>query len=989
MKWVNPPVALMLHAGVPLLIDAGVHLPGLHAGDPHRVALEAYPGLLARELIGRRSYKSDDRARQTPERRTARADLVAALERGRSRLGLRLHLPVAAARAADRRSRPRDALDAVLCMVQAGWASLQPDHGLPPGVDPLEGWIATAPAASVPWLLMQATDERAAEAWFTARGWQPFAFQREVWGAMADGRDGLLHATTGSGKTYAVWIGALLRGQAGGSAAPPLGVLWLTPMRALASDTTRALQQALAALAPRWTIGQRTGDTGSAERARQDRRFPSALVTTPESLSVLLSREHAARDLAGVHTVIVDEWHELIGNKRGVQVQLAVARLRQWNPALVVWGLSATLGNLGHALEVLSGAAPAAAADQPGPRLVHGHIAKELVIDTLLPTDPGRFSWGGHLGAQMLQPVIEQIDASATTLVFTNTRSQSEIWYRLLLDARPDWAGQIALHHGSLDRGVREWVEAGLKDGSLKAVVATSSLDLGVDFLPVERVLQIGSAKGIARLLQRAGRSGHAPGRVSRITLVPTNTLELVEASAARRAALAGRVEGRSAPQRPFDVLVQHMVTVALGGGFDADTLFAEVRSTHSYRQLGREQFDWALAFVERGGASLGAYPEYHRIALVDGSWRVPDAGIARRHRMSIGTIVSDASMQVRYLGGAVLGSIEESFIGRLRKGDSFVYAGRVLEFVRARDMTAYVQRSTRRKGVVPIWNGGRMPLSSELADSVVEVLADAAAGHYDDPELKAARPMLQTQQRLSRLPGAGALLIEEYRSREGHHLYLYPFAGRNVHLGLASLLAWRLARQHPNTFSLSVNDYGFELLGAEPIDLTGLDDRSLFDSASLLDDVLASLNSGALAQRRFREIARVAGLIFGGYPGQPKSTRQLQASSSLFYEVFRKYDGGNLLLSQAEHEVLAQELEIGRLDAALGTLRARPLERVVLEVPSPFSLPLMVERLREQLSTEKLGERLDRLLRDMNAAADRAEAGTTAAPPRSRRRAA
>ncbi|MFN5164425.1 MAG: DEAD/DEAH box helicase, partial [Pseudomonadota bacterium] len=458
----------------------------------------------------------------------------------------------------------------------------------------------------------------AAEAWFAARGWQPHAFQRDVWAAMAAGRSGLLHATTGSGKTYAVWMGALARLQA----RPGLQVLWLTPMRALASDTTKALAVPLADLAPQAAVGQRTGDTPSAERARQERKPPAALVTTPESLSLMLTRDDAPQALAGTHTVIVDEWHELVGNKRGVQVQLALARLGRWNPGLVVWGLSATLGNLDEAMAALVGSRPAT--------LVRGRLDKQLVIDTLLPAEPGRFSWGGHLGAQMQQPVVDEIErqwrAGGTTLVFTNVRSQAEIWYQLLLQARPDWAGQIALHHGSLDKSVRDWVEAGLKAGTLIAVVATSSLDLGVDFLPVERVLQLGSAKGVARLLQRAGRSGHAPGRASRVTLVPTHTLELVEAAAARRSALAGRVESRTPPSKPLDVLVQHLVTVALGGGFTPEALYDEVRMAPSYAALTREEFDWALAFVEHGGASLAAYPEYHRVQRDEaGVYRVPD----------------------------------------------------------------------------------------------------------------------------------------------------------------------------------------------------------------------------------------------------------------------------------------------------------------------------------------------------------------------------
>ena len=810
----------------------------------------------------------------------------------------------------------------------------------------------------------------ALEAWFESCGWKPFDFQREVWAAFAAGHSGLLHATTGSGKTLAVWLGALQRAQSR-AATQGLQVLWLTPMRALAADTTKALQAPLPALRPAWSVGQRTGDTPPAERARQDRRLPAALVTTPESLSLMLTRENVRSELGAVHTVIVDEWHELIGSKRGVQVQLALARLRRWNPALVVWGLSATIGNLPEAMATLAG---------PGGRLVQGRSDKALRIDTLLPHEPGRFSWGGHLGAQMLQPVVDELDRSGTTLVFTNTRSQAEIWYQLLLQARPDWAGVVALHHGSLDRKVREWVEAGLKQGTLKAVVATSSLDLGVDFLPVERVLQIGSAKGVARLLQRAGRSGHAPGRTSRVTLVPTNTLELVEAAAARRAALAGRVESRASPAKPLDVLVQHLVTVALGGGFDADDLYTEVRSAHAYRELMRDEFDWALAFVAKGGDSLTAYPEYHRVQLQDGLWRVPDRGIARRHRLQVGTIVSDAMMAVKWVSGGTIGTVEEGFIARLNKGDCFVFAGRVLEFVRTHEMAAHVRLARKAKGVVPSWAGGKMPLSSEMAASVQALLDEAAQGRFDEAEMQAAMPMLQAQARLSQLPRLGTLLVEELRTREGHHLFIYPFAGRNVHIGLAQLLAWRLAQDAPNTFSLSVNDYGLEILAATDMGPDAPLRPGLFDSQTLMHDVLASLNSGQLAQRRFREIARVAGLVFGGYPGAPKSLRQLQASSSLFFEVFRKYDAGNRLLGQAQGEVLSQELELSRLAATLQTLTILPLARVALAAPSPFALPLMVDRLREQLSTEKLKDRLDRLLAQ-------SEAALLEPPPFARRR--
>ena len=620
-----------------------------------------------------------------------------------------------------------------------------------------------------------------AEGWFAAQGWQAFPFQREVWQHIAAGRSGLLHATTGSGKTYAVWFGLLNRVLAGEVGGGGLRLLWLTPMRALAADTARALEAPLAQLGLDWKVGVRTGDTEASERTRQSQRLPEALVTTPESLTLLLTRPDSPTLLGGVELVVVDEWHELMGNKRGVQLQLALARLRMFArqraaqsaavPRLeagagggglntpppvaerphppaqpAVWGLSATLGNTEHALEVLLAGAAGV--------LVRGAVPKEIVVDTLLPDEPGRFPWGGHLGIQMVEPVAREIETATTTLVFTNTRSQAEIWYQSLLAARPKWAGLIALHHGSLDREVREWVERGLKEGRLKAVVATSSLDLGVDFLPVERVLQIGSPKGVARLLQRAGRSGHAPGRLSRVTIVPTHTLELVEAAAARSAVAAGRVESRRAPEKPLDVLVQHLVTLALGTGFREREALAEIRSAWSYRDLTDEEFSWALDFVGRGGEALRAYPEYRRVVPdAEGVFRVEDRRIAQRHRMSVGTIVADASMQVKMMNGRNVGSIEESFITRLRKGDAFVFGGRLLELVRIHEMTAFVQPAKRATGVVPRWAGGKMPLSTEMADAALRELEGAVAGRYDAPEMRLARPLIELQARWSVVP--------------------------------------------------------------------------------------------------------------------------------------------------------------------------------------------------------------------------------------------
>jgi ATP-dependent Lhr-like helicase len=817
-----------------------------------------------------------------------------------------------------------------------------------------------------------------AKQWFATQGWKPFAFQKEVWAAVKAGQSGLLHASTGAGKTYALWFAALnrfaiTRPPAAGKRKPPaepLTVLWITPMRALAADSARALQAPLEALQIPWSVGLRTGDTSSSERARQTRRQPTALVTTPESLTLMLARADSETSLAHLRMVIVDEWHELIGNKRGVQLQLALARLRRWHPQLMVWGISATLGNQAHALEVL--------VPQGGGVNVQGQTAKALKVDTLLPAVTERFPWAGHIGLKMLPQVVNEVEASSSCLVFTNTRAQSEIWYQAILDARPDWAGLIALHHGSLSRETRDWVERTLKDGQLKAVVCTSSLDLGVDFLPVERVLQIGSAKGVARLMQRAGRSGHAPGRPSRVTLVPTHSLELVEAAAAQDAIAQRRIEARESPYKPLDVLVQHLVSMALGGGFTPAALLDEVRGAWAYRDLTEADWAWALGFVRHGGLSLTAYPDYRRVEPDEqGIWRVPDARLARRHRMSVGTIVSDASIQLKFWskgGGKNLGSVEEGFIARLKPGDGFLFAGRLLELVRVENMTAYVRRSTAKKAAVPRWNGGRMPLSNELAQAVVERFDAAAHGHFDGPEMQGVQPLLHTQLRWSGLPTREHLLAETLRSREGWHLFLYPFAGRQVHLGLASLLAWRVSQQQPLTFSIAVNDYGLELLSATEVQWPQLLNATLLSPQDLLADVIASLNAGELALRRFREIARIAGLVFAGYPGAPKSTRQVQASSGLFFEVFKQYDPQNLLLAQAGEEVLRDELDICRLEQTLNHLSTLKLDLQTIQRPTPLAFPLLVERMRESMSSEKLSERIARMVKDLEKVADKGQ---------------
>jgi ATP-dependent Lhr-like helicase len=814
----------------------------------------------------------------------------------------------------------------------------------------------------------------AAERWFASKGWAPLDFQREVWRAYLRGESGLVHAATGTGKTLAAWWGPLLEwladetsgaspathrtGRTRRAATAPLRALWITPLRALAADTLESLAAPVHDLGIPWSLESRTGDTSATVRARQSRKLPTALVTTPESFTLLLTRPDVAALFGDLRAVIVDEWHELMGTKRGVQTELALARIRTLAPSARIWGLSATIGNLTAARDALLGIG---ATGKHGP-IVRGAETKPIVVDALIPPVVERFPWAGHLGTQLVPQVVDAIERARSTIVFTNTRSQTEIWYQAILTERPDWAGTIALHHGSLDRKTRDWVESAMRAGTLRCVVATSSLDLGVDFTPVDRVLQIGSPKGVARLLQRAGRSGHQPGETSRVTCVPTNALELLEVAAVRDGMESGKIEARLPVERPLDVLAQHLVTVALGGGFVASELFAEVRSTRAYAELADDEWAWALDFVATGGETLSAYPEYARVHVEDGVYTLGPGEQARRHRMSIGTIVSDAQIVVQYLRGGVLGSVEESFAARLTPGTRFFFAGTPLEFVRVRDMRVWVRRAPNTRGAIPRWMGSRLPLSDELAQLLRLRLQEAADGVFRGPELEALRALLVIQGKWSAIPRADELLIERMHSRDGWHLFIYPLEGRLVHEGLAALFAYRMSRLVPITFAMSSNDWGIELLSPTEPPLAEALEGGLLSPERLIDELPASLNAAEMAKRQFREIARVAGLVFPGLPRSGKTARQLQASSGLMFDVFQRYDPENLLLAQAQREVLERQLERSRLGATLQRLSAA---RVVLTEPkrfTPLSFPLLVDRTRNKVSSEKLADRIARM---------------------------
>ena len=848
--------------------------------------------------------------------------------------------------------------------------------------------------------------------WYRQKNWQQFAFQREMEAAYLSGYSGLLNAPTGSGKTFALFLPFL----AGFINKYPdtyttqknngLLMLWITPLRALTNDIRKAMQEACDEIGLPWHIATRTGDTPAAEKQALKKKLPEVLLTTPESLHLMLAQKEYPKMFGNLQIVVIDEWHELLGTKRGVQVELGLSKLKalsvgigvrdagneeygldenkntiidhpprtthhaprspESRTPLKIWGISATIGNLEQAAEVLLGN------DFPPEKIkmIRANLEKKLDIRSIIPDNVENYSWAGHIGLKLLPQVMEIVARSKTTLIFTNTRSQSEIWYHAILDNYPEYAGIMAMHHGSLDNELRNWVEQALHAEALKVVVCTSSLDLGVDFRPVDTVVQVGSPKGVARFMQRAGRSGHHPGAVSKAYFVPTHSLELLEGAALKAAIKKGIFESRDPMLLTMDVLIQYMVTLAVSDGFRANELFNEIKSTYAFADITRNEFDQLLDFITSGGKTLAQYDEFLKVEVENGLYKVNSRRVAMRHRLSIGTITSELSVRVKWLSGGSLGTIEESFISKLKPGNTFWFAGRSLEFIRVKEMTAYVKKSNSTKGIIPSWNGGRMPLSSQLAAVFRDKLDEVAHGVEKDEEVIALKPLFNLQQELSHLPQSNEFLIESFKSREGHHLLFYPFEGRLVHEGMASLLAFRISKIKPASFSIAMNDYGFELLTDDDIPIEEiLEDAGFFSIDNLLDDIQHSLNANEMARRRFRDIAHIGGLVFTGYPGQQVKNRHLQASTSLLFEVFSEYEPNNLLVRQAYNEALAFQLEEFRLRAALQRIAIQNIILKVIERPTPFAFPIMVDSLgRERLTTETLEERIAKMARSYGA---------------------
>jgi ATP-dependent Lhr-like helicase len=793
--------------------------------------------------------------------------------------------------------------------------------------------------------------------WMADRGISPFKFQVDTWQKFGRGYSGMVVAPTGFGKTFSVFL-ALVSDFMNRPETYKKGLkmIWITPLRSLAKDIAKAMEETITEIGLDWAVGVRNGDTDPKVRQQQVRNMPEILVVTPESLHLLLGQKNHDRFFQALQCTAVDEWHELLGSKRGVMVELGISQLRKYAPAMKIWGITATIGNLDEAMDVLI----------PYDIKKTKITAKEHKKIEILPVFPDEVEvlpWAGHLGARLADKIVPVILESTSTIVFTNTRSQSEMWYQLLLDAYPDFAGQIAIHHSSIDAHLRIWIEENLSCGKLKAVVSTSSLDLGIDFKPVDTVIQIGSAKGVARFLQRAGRSGHSPFETSKIYCVPTHSLELIEVSALKEAVKQKVTEPREPQVLCFDVLVQFLMTLAVGDGFYPEETYERIKKVYAFQEIMDEEWKGILDFLTIGGSVLKSYEEFHKIVIMeDGLYKVTSRKIAMLHRMNMGVIVSDAMLKVKFISGGYIGMVEEYFISKLKKEERFILAGRTLEVVMIKDMTVYV-RAAKGKAMAPSYLGGRLPLSSNLGHFLREKLSHALNPKTSEKELKFLHPLLVRQEKNSHIPKEDEFLVEMIKNREGYHLFMYPFEGRLVHEVMAALMAYRISKLAPISFSMAMNDYGFELFSDKEIPLNEENLHSVLTRENLMNDVIASINSAEMARRKFRDIAVISGMVIQNYAGKQRSNKSLQSSAGLIFKVLEDHDPNHFLVKQAYTEVFNMQLQEQRLVEAFKRIEK---SRIILKYSNtftPLSFPIKVDSLRQTLSSESLDARIRKMV--------------------------
>jgi ATP-dependent helicase Lhr and Lhr-like helicase len=767
--------------------------------------------------------------------------------------------------------------------------------------------------------------------WFASQGWAPRPHQLAMLHSAQAGESVLLVAPTGGGKTLAGFLPSLV--ELAADPRPGLHTLYVSPLKALATDIARNLTRPVAEMGLPITIETRTGDTPSNRRARQREAPPHVLLTTPESLAVLLSLPDASQFFASLACVVMDEVHALAGTKRGDQLALGVARLATLAPRLRRVGLSATVAHpdaiqayvgATHRIDVADGAPP----------------------DLGMTLPEGRLSWSGHMGLEAAPQVMERIRAAGLTIVFVNTRAQAELMFQALWKLN-DTTLPIALHHGSLEVDQRRKVEAAMAEGRLRAVVATSSLDLGIDWGGVDQVIQVGAPKGISRLLQRVGRANHRMDEPSRAILVPANRFEVLECEAAMLGVAARELDGD--PPRPgcLDVLAQHLLGLAVGAPFLPDDVFREVTTAAPYAALTRQDFDDVLRFVEDGGYALAAYERWRKLFRdSEGRVHVRSARIAAQYRMNIGTIVEAPLIKVRLVGkrrmGPVLGEIEEYFVNLLRPGDTFMFAGRLLKFIRLHEAAVECAEGGTGDPMVPTYEGGRLPLTTNLADRVRTLLQTPSRWDlFPEP----VQEWLQMQRKSSRLPGRNDLLVETFPRGGRWYLVAYCFEGRNAHQTLGMLLTRRMQRAGYAPLGFVATDYVLGVWSAyQPHDVA-----RLFDQDMLGDDLESWLAESSMLKRTFRNVAVIAGLIERHHPGAEKTRRQVTVNSDLIYDVLRRHQPDHILLRATRADAATGLIDVGRIAGMLARVKGRIVHMVLSRV-SPLAVPVLLEIGRESV---------------------------------------
>ena len=806
--------------------------------------------------------------------------------------------------------------------------------------------------------------------WFAKRGWAPRPHQLAMLAAAARGESVLLIAPTGGGKTLAGFLPTLV--DLAENPRPGIHTLYVSPLKALATDIARNLNAPVAEMALPITIETRTGDTPANRRARQRETPPNLLLTTPESLSVLLSQPDAPKMFADLATVVIDEVHALAGTKRGDQLALCLARLSALAPASRRVGLSATVA---HQSAIRAYVSPTASPDDI--TLVEVADGAPPALDIMLPA--GHLPWSGHMGLASAPQVMERIRDARVTIVFVNTRAQAELMFQALWKLN-DATLPIGLHHGSLDIEQRRRVEAAMAAGGLRAVVATSSLDLGIDWGGVDQVIQVGAPKGVSRLLQRVGRANHRMDEASRATLVPANRFEVLECEAAMLGVAARELDGD--PPRPggLDVLAQHLLGMACSAPFHPDAMYAETVRAAPYAGLPREDFDDVLRFVEDGGYALAAYDRYRKLFRdAEGRIHVRSDRIARQHRMNIGTIVEQPMLKVR-LGnrrgmGKPLGELEEYFASMLRPGDTFMFAGRLLTFLRIQDMSLVCTEGGTGDPAVPAYAGARMPLTTNLANRVRAMLQNPGTwSAYPEP----VQEWLRMQKFRSRLPGKTDLLVETFPRGGRWYMVAYCFEGRNAHQTLGMLLTRRMERAGFAPLGFVATDYVLATWSAyQPTDVA-----QLFEQDMLGDDLEAWMADSSMLRRTFRNVAVIAGLIERHHPGQDKTRKQVTVNSDLIYDVLRKHQPDHVLLRATRADAAGGLTDLARISGMLARIKGR-ITHMALSRVSPLAVPVLLEIGRESVRT---GEVEDDMLAETEALVAEAMAETDPAPPRRRR---